>query len=134
MDTLGPFDAVMGFSQGAALACTMLIDHARRNPGSPPLFKCAVFICAGVPFETDGSGSVASTAEAEGEGKVVDLPTAHIVGRQDEWYEEGMKLYRLCESRKAVLYDTGAGHSIPFDAERTGKMVGVIEEVIRRAS
>ncbi|GAT18779.1 DUF341 family oxidoreductase [Aspergillus luchuensis] len=35
----GPFDAVMGFSQGAALACAMIVHHAKTH--QEPLFKVA---------------------------------------------------------------------------------------------
>lgn len=122
----GPFDAVMGFSQGAALACSLIIQQAKLKRG--PLFKCAVFICAAAPFTEDGLKLVPP-------GKVlVDIPTAHIVGKQDGLYAHGMQLYGFCEPAKAVVYDHGGGHSIPFDGVRTEKMVGVVEEVVRRAS
>lgn len=115
----------MGFSQGAALACTLLAEGKKAGRNE---FKCAVFICAGLPFRADGMGQLA----VEEMGGLVDVPTAHIVGRQDELYEDGMKLYKLCEGGKAVVYDHGSGHCVPFDPETTDRMVKVIEEVIGR--
>lgn len=48
----GPYDAVMTFSQGCALAATALLHHqaqAQSDPSSgPPPFKAAIFICGGV--------------------------------------------------------------------------------------
>lgn len=48
----GPFDGVFGFSQGAALASSMMLEHAKRNP-LDDLFKLAVFIAASLPFNLD---------------------------------------------------------------------------------
>ncbi|KAL6716014.1 hypothetical protein ACLMJK_006976 [Lecanora helva] len=46
----GPFDAVMGFSQGAALAASAILRHQTENPLKPPLFQMAIFMCSPVPF------------------------------------------------------------------------------------
>ncbi|GIJ97914.1 hypothetical protein Aspvir_000020 [Aspergillus viridinutans] len=46
----GPFDGVLGFSQGAAMASTLLLNHARTNP-TEELFKMGVFISAMMPFD-----------------------------------------------------------------------------------
>ncbi|KAL4860668.1 hypothetical protein BDV12DRAFT_91895 [Aspergillus spectabilis] len=140
----GPFDAVMGFSQGAALAFSLLQHHARSKGSSAdsesepePLFKVAVFICAGAPYELSGEKMVSSPGDSEteekGKGYLVNIPTAHIVGSQDALYAQGMKLYRLCDPGKAEVYDHGGRHMIPFDGERNDAMVGVIERVIERA-
>jgi pimeloyl-ACP methyl ester carboxylesterase len=40
----------MGFSQGAALAASMLLHHSLEHPSESPLFKAAIFICAPLPF------------------------------------------------------------------------------------
>ncbi|RDL33233.1 uncharacterized protein BP5553_08672 [Venustampulla echinocandica] len=39
----GPFDGVMGFSQGSALAASMLLQHEIDHPKSPPPFRFAIF-------------------------------------------------------------------------------------------
>ncbi|KAL5339616.1 serine hydrolase FSH [Aspergillus crustosus] len=143
----GPFDAVLGFSQGAALAFSLLQHHAQNkalSADAEPLFKAAVFICAGAPYELSGEKmlnllekSEAETLNGNGNGKgkgyVVDIPTAHIVGSQDAIYAQGVKLYGLCDPDKAELYDHGGRHMIPFDAERNDAMVAIIERVIERA-
>ena len=48
----GPFDGVFGFSQGAALASSMMLEHSKRKP-LDDLFKFAVFIAASLPFNLD---------------------------------------------------------------------------------
>jgi len=46
----GPYDGVMGFSQGCAVISSFLFYHQVEKPGIPPPFKVAVFICGGVPL------------------------------------------------------------------------------------
>lgn len=48
----GPYDGVMMFSQGCMLASSSLLLQAAHEPGSPPLFKAAIFICGGPSLHT----------------------------------------------------------------------------------
>lgn len=47
----GPYDAVMGFSQGTILASTYLLFHEEDTPHLPAPFKVAIFHCGGVSFQ-----------------------------------------------------------------------------------
>ena len=50
----GPFDGVIGFSQGAALAASLIFEHQKNNPNAiDTLFKFAVFAGASLPFNKD---------------------------------------------------------------------------------
>ncbi len=51
----GPFDGVLGLSQGAALAMSMLLHHEIRHPNKPPPFRFAVLICCVVAVSPDQS-------------------------------------------------------------------------------
>jgi pimeloyl-ACP methyl ester carboxylesterase len=44
------FDVIMGFSQGASLAASLILDHQLAYPNAPPLFSAAIFMCAPLPF------------------------------------------------------------------------------------
>lgn len=59
----GPFDGVLGFSQGASLAYSFLQQHARKNPFDPPwaIFRYAVFICGMPPFTAQPAASQAQS-------------------------------------------------------------------------
>lgn len=46
----GPYDAVLTFSQGCALAASALLLHEAEEPHTPPPFKAAIFICGGSPL------------------------------------------------------------------------------------
>lgn len=50
IEEAGPFDVVMGFSQGAALAASMLLHQQIEHPDEEPLFKAAMFMCSPLPF------------------------------------------------------------------------------------
>ena len=68
----GPFDGIVGFSQGAALASSFLLSDVRsKSPQNP--FKCAIFFCASMPFDlssrpftvaSDGTSYYADNGEA----------------------------------------------------------------------
>ena len=47
MEEEGPFDGLLGFSQGAALAASLIMKHSDQ---SQPLVKCAIFICGLSPW------------------------------------------------------------------------------------
>ncbi|KAI9832017.1 MAG: hypothetical protein M1819_004561 [Sarea resinae] len=90
----GPFDGVLGFSQGAALAASILLHHARECPLEPPyaLFRFAVFVCGSRPFDYGGRGRLsAGSAASSGWGSESELgsecgsgPEATAKALQDE--------------------------------------------------
>ncbi|KAJ5203744.1 uncharacterized protein N7498_004623 [Penicillium cinerascens] len=127
--TKGPFDAVMGFSQGGALAAALIAHHSKTHPSEPPLFRAAVFICSGAPWESAGLAYISPQPDTYS----IAIPTAHIVGKTDPLYPESMKLYGLCEPSKAAFYDHGSKHMVPFDKENTEQMTRVIEQTVAKA-
>ncbi|KAK4103516.1 hypothetical protein N658DRAFT_276910 [Parathielavia hyrcaniae] len=46
----GPFDMVLGFSQGCSLIGSYLLYHGRETPDKPLPFKAAIFVCGGMPL------------------------------------------------------------------------------------
>ncbi|KAJ5584768.1 uncharacterized protein N7459_004568 [Penicillium hispanicum] len=125
----GPFDAVMGFSQGAALAAALIAHHAKTQPGTAPLFRAAVFLCGAAPFEGSGVEQIAPQPDVF----PITIPTAHVVGKLDSLFPDGMKLFGLCEPAQAAFYDHGSKHMVPFDMKNTEEMVRVIEETVAKA-
>jgi hypothetical protein len=61
MEEDGPYDGVVGFSQGAALAASLLMAHQIQNPDAPPPFKFAIFICSVLPMSPSPSIGVEVT-------------------------------------------------------------------------
>lgn len=46
----GPYDILMGFSQGCSLIGSFLLYHYRETPDEPLPFKAAMFVCGGLPL------------------------------------------------------------------------------------
>ncbi|KAI3400338.1 hypothetical protein diail_3355 [Diaporthe ilicicola] len=61
----GPFDIVVGFSQGAALAAAVIARHEKQGDADR-MFKLAVFIGASMPFDRD-TGKVRLTCHGANE-------------------------------------------------------------------
>ena len=49
----GPFDGIVGFSQGAGLALSYLLHHRITNPEAPPPFKFALFFSTSFVLSPD---------------------------------------------------------------------------------
>lgn len=49
----GPFDGVIGFSQGASLALSFMLHHELHNPGLPCPFRFALLFCANLVISPD---------------------------------------------------------------------------------
>jgi pimeloyl-ACP methyl ester carboxylesterase len=61
----GPFDGVIGFSQGAALAASLLLYHQLQTPQKPLPFKMAIFIAGGLPLSPSPNIGKDITLEAQ---------------------------------------------------------------------
>ncbi|KAJ5319577.1 hypothetical protein MYU51_006571 [Penicillium brevicompactum] len=123
-----PFDGVLGFSQGAALAASMIIHHSRTRPAEPPLFRAAVFICGATPWDPTGLQHLERK-----DAYPIGIPTANIVGKLDSLYPESMKLADLCEPSKMSFHDHGMKHMVAFDVKNTVEMARVINEAAAKA-
>ena len=130
----GPFDGVMGFSQGASLAAMVL---ARARFANPSPFMFAVFICAGLPYceRTLRTGDLRFLRAEDGDGPVIHVPTAHIIGAKDPDVSSSRGLIDLCQAWGRAVVDHGGGHEIPRKpVEVTHDMAKCVEQIITKAS
>lgn len=132
----GPFDGVMAFSEGGALAASLIIQKMqedRRQQQLYPLFKCAIFFSGGVPMDPSAGAGLRDRRLMgfEQDGEVIEIPTAHIWGENDKLYPTfGPVLSGLCKrDRRAVFIHTN-GHEIP--GPRSADAVAKAAEVINR--
>lgn len=70
----GPFDAVVGYSEGAVMAATMLLWQQRKQRRGEPLFKLGVFF-AGWPPVDPKTHDVVLADEA---GERIRTRTVHV--------------------------------------------------------
>ncbi|KAK7402557.1 hypothetical protein QQX98_011695 [Neonectria punicea] len=132
----GPFDACMGFSQGAALLASLILSHQNSHPFSPPLFHLAVFICGSSALhvsESDGVWSRLNPRSLEQQKKRIRIPTVHIIGAKDSAYQESVNLRDMCEPRNRLEYLHGSGHEVPRNVRVTAEMARVVGKGMERA-
>ncbi len=76
MEESGPFDAVIGYSEGATVAATLLLHEQRRfeSKGIKPMFKYAMFFGGWPPVDPDTHGMILSDMS----DVRIEIPTCHI--------------------------------------------------------
>ncbi|KAF5020448.1 hypothetical protein F66182_7527 [Fusarium sp. NRRL 66182] len=130
----GPFDGVLGFSQGASLAAMIMV---RARHANPPPFQFAVFFCAGLPYceKALRAGKLKLLKADETSGPVIHVPTANIFGTKDPDLSDSKALVELCQPWGRVVLDHGAGHEIPrVPVEVVDDMARAVEKVVTKAS
>ncbi|ORY58511.1 serine hydrolase FSH [Pseudomassariella vexata] len=130
----GPFDALMGFSEGGAVAALLLVTDARHSVAS---FQCAIFFSAAPPFDPDDlqKGEL-RWVNADTDGEIIKIPTAHMWSREGDVNSiKSQHLVGLCEREGRETYVHGLGHDVP-GAKSEKDLAGavrVIEHVIENA-
>ena len=123
----GPFDGVLGFSEGASVASSLILRQSAEKRTN--LFNFAIFICGIPPFRWDRKGSILADETTER----IDIPTAHIVGSKDPLYQTSRVLYNLCHQPSASIFDHRGAHTIPWDFLSTQGITKEIRAVIERS-
>ncbi|KAL3259278.1 hypothetical protein ABHI18_005373 [Aspergillus niger] len=146
-----PFDGLLAFSLGAGCGASYLIHKMQQGTPTNRLpFRFAVFFCGapalfGRPIrETVAAPSMdaeiigidkAREGESGKPSEVIEIPTAHIWGRNDTLWGYGPELSRWCkdENREIVVHD--GGHEIPGprDPVTLARCLQAIKRTIARA-
>ena len=127
----GPFDCILGHSEGAVIAATFVIESLKNSAtGSKVVLpKCAVFMNGGAPHTGDGKGWLV----ADECGQLITIPTCHIMAHNDAVADDAVALYHICEEDLASIVDHGRGHAIPKDTKSCKLIVQAIRDLINRA-
>ncbi|KAL2203501.1 hypothetical protein CC79DRAFT_1060657 [Sarocladium strictum] len=147
----GPFDALMGFSEGGILAATLLVEDSRRPFAN---LKCALFFSAAPPLDPDAlrEGQVKCLSPAK-DTTTIRMPTAHVYSHVDDavhtgvpnlvsplhslWTEQGWttpqdvhgSLAGLCERPMVFVHE--CGHRIPGSRDNPQTLRGMLRVVER---
>ncbi|GAP91100.1 putative serine hydrolase FSH [Rosellinia necatrix] len=131
LQTDGPYDGVIAFSQAASLVGTWMLRRVKR--GGDLGFKCAIFLSAALlPYDVvqleKGCLHLVTTSEV---GEAISIPTAHVWGEEDQFSSTAKDFTNLCKSDvKSVLVHKG-GHEVPGGSSR--EAVSRAVNIIRRA-
>ena len=142
----GPFDGVMGFSEGGIVAAMLLIEDARHPFVG---FKCGIFFSAALPLDPDVVRTeVVRCINPDTDGVVLHLPTTLIVEEnlvrlRDRsplaalWCQEDAQeaLVQICDERLREVVRHDLGHQVPGSKSMDGLLetLQAIERTIERA-
>ena len=121
-----PFDGVLGFSEGASLAASLILHQSAEQRTSP--FKFAIFICGIPPCRWDREGIMLADETVER----ITIPTAHIAGSKDPLYQGSRVLYNLCDEPSASISDHHGAPTIPWDLVSTQGITKEIRVAVQR--
>lgn len=125
----GPYDCVMGFSQGSSVAAAYVAQNLARGIEQP--FKLAIFMCAAlIPPEAATESELVRTIGSLGK---IDIPTVHIIGQKDLCYNQSIELMRSCDDTMAQVVLHPGGHDVPRDEINCHNMAVGIERGVRFA-
>ena len=126
----GPFDGVVGFSEGGSLAATLLAeDQENARKGLPNRsLKCGIFFSAYPPFTTDGKKLMLSDEF----GEHIKVPTLHIMSASDIFYTASIALSKLCVEEQASIYEHSQGHMVPWQPKVSRPLAALIRSFLER--
>lgn len=135
LDTEGPFDGVVGFSQGAALALMLAgaLEPGKREkvPESwgfttqhPPMKFAVAFSGFRAPVGTSG-GELDFLYEPK-----IETPTLHFIGNSDEIVTEERTLVSVeaCKGGRVVRFP--GGHYLPTSKPYLDQVVVYIKDIL----
>lgn len=131
----GPFDGVLGFSEGGGIAAFLLIEDAKRPFGN---FKCGVFFSSAAPFDPDmlvDEGKM-QWVNAQTDGTLITVPTAHMWSEIDDVSEKSaMCVSELTAPHVRETFIHKLGHDVPGakGSEGLDEAVRVIDRTMERA-
>ncbi|KAK4153851.1 serine hydrolase FSH [Chaetomidium leptoderma] len=129
MQEQGPFDAIIGYSEGATVAATLLLHEQRRfkKKGVKPMFKYAIFFAGWPPMDPDSHAMILSD-ESEA---MIEIPTCHIIGSLDPYVHGSLALYNVCDPDTAYMFDHAKGHTLPRDKDTVKELGDIVREAAK---
>ncbi|ESZ93010.1 hypothetical protein SBOR_6581 [Sclerotinia borealis F-4128] len=143
----GPFDSILGFSMGTALAATLLLrpkgdlEDSHTHACARRMIRSAVFVCGTLPVDRNELAKgkmgwlVASQVEASPAAvwPTIDIPTVHAWSPQDEEYPgQSEELICMCSEKTRIEVLHGAKHGFPSKAQEVAELVTIAKEMFAR--
>lgn len=131
LDKEGDIDGVIGYSEGARVAASLILDERQRqkDSGRTPHIKCAIFIGGWQPVHPVSGGDVYADETEER----IEIHTCHVLGSNDPYIDASLALYNLCDQDRADLFDHGAGHVLPREKAALEDLADVVRNMITDA-
>ncbi|KAH8889984.1 alpha/beta-hydrolase [Thozetella sp. PMI_491] len=125
----GVWVAVMGFSQGAKIAASLLLRQQQQQQNLTSQFRFRF----GILFAGRGPLLNLSSELQTGEKCTrLVIPTIHVHGRRDPGLADHRKMYELCCDPAAARLVTWDGdHRLPIKTKDVQKIVSAILEIVK---
>ncbi|KAI1366055.1 serine hydrolase FSH [Xylaria arbuscula] len=123
IETEGPFDGVMAFSQGAGLVAMLLVRRQYLRPEDPALFRCAILfspvhVYDPVAYLERGEVQV---LESMAPGiKLTPIPMVIVYGNEDDRKKECQDALAICDPDLLSVFVHDGGHEIPGLGAKNG--------------
>lgn len=134
---------VVGYSEGASAAATLIYDEQERarSEGYVPRIKAAIFFMGWPAISENGpvlSDEVENLLEVQSlhiigaNGKLtrLSLPQSHSLTPADPYKDGALALYNLFDDNMAVFFDSAGGHTIPRHGKLLQELVQAVKELI----
>ncbi|OQS02397.1 serine hydrolase (FSH1) [Thraustotheca clavata] len=105
VDVLGPFDAVLGFSQGAAMTTLLTANYLAQGKSAP--YQAVVLVCGLLPRDGMPKNLLVDNKY------LLKIPSLHILGEKDAIFKWGQHLVEAYESSSRHIYIHPDGHKFP---------------------
>ena len=126
------FVGAIGFSQGAKVVAGLLLEQQvrqrREGVDGREGFLFGVMFNGTTPPLTAG-------LEEEEEAERIEVPSLHVLGRDDPWREEGLQMFeKHFDPKTATLMEFPVEHRLPLLAEHTAKVTSEILSMYRESA
>jgi hypothetical protein len=136
----GPFDGLIGFSEGAGVGASLLQYQEKMAAADIPTpfrFRCGIFFSAAPPVDIEAmkQGELRRLS-GEADGRCISMPTAHVWDPNDAVHPGfGEVLRQLCQVNEKEEYEHGLGHVVPGTQSNEGvkESVKILRRTIERA-
>jgi len=104
----GPFDGILGFSQGAAMATRLArsLLSSQQQQRDEKIIKFLVLIGGVTPIEIE-------SGVKSGEFSILEIPSLHIQGFEDPFLDHSKRLETLFADNSTTIIEHQEGHNIP---------------------
>jgi predicted esterase len=140
----GEWVGLLGFSQGAHLAASILANQQVAHNGTDPIYRFAILLAGRGPLRwlnpalPKPAGFIDAMQCTTGQELVVDsiecrvkIPTVHVHGMVDPNLElHRLLLYRHCDWRCTTLVEWEGDHRVPIKAK---DVIPVVQEIFNVA-
>jgi pimeloyl-ACP methyl ester carboxylesterase len=133
----GPWACLLGFSQGAKIAASLLLRQQldRSMAASLPTFEFGILIAGPSPMVSLIPSSSDTTALRSSSTTLLRVPTAHVHASHDSMFSSpNGYLYHSCSPHSRSLFVWDGDHHVPTRTKDVAAVVEMVTELLSKSS